>query len=68
MEQREPLQKNERQKPPGTLDWLWILYAVLWFAAAIAWAVKSPDGLSFQSFVGGFLCLAAVKYLIRFNP
>jgi hypothetical protein len=67
MNQPELLQKNE-QKPHATFDWLWILWAFLWTLAAIAWAVNSPDGLSFQSFVAGFLGLAALKYLIRFEP
>lgn len=68
MNQLEPPQKNEFQKPHGTLDWLWILFAILWAVAATFWAAKSPEGLSFESFVLGFLGLASLKYLIRFEP
>jgi hypothetical protein len=47
---------------------LWILFAILWAVAATFWAAKSPEGLSFESFVLGFLGLAGLKYLIRFEP
>jgi hypothetical protein len=61
-------QQPNGQKPHATFDLLWILYASLWVLVAFTWAANARDGLSFQSFVAGFLGLAALKYLIRFEP
>jgi hypothetical protein len=56
------------QKPHATFDWLWILWAFLWTPAAITWGINFPDTFSFQSFCLGFVALAALKYLIRYEP
>ena len=68
MAQHPPPNQENAPNERATLDWLWILFAILWTVAATFWAAKSPEGLSFESFVLGFIGLAGLKYLIRFKP
>jgi hypothetical protein len=57
--------QTETQNPSG-LDWLWILWAVLYsvgFAfACVAFAIENAPVVFFV----GLVALAALKYLIRF--
>jgi hypothetical protein len=58
--------QTPNESNPG-IDWLWILYVVLYsgFFAFIGIGLAIPNG--WAVFLLGIIALAALKYLIRFD-